>query len=303
MSDEIPGSPYGEPWQWPEQVWRPIVERVRAGRSMAPRSWPGQARCAVALSFNAGHEAVPLGEGDEGPMRMSQGEFGAQRGMARIRTLLQREAIPATFFYPAVSALLHKDEVRGVAQDGHEIGIHSWIHERRALLPFEAERDLSLRAAEALDGLAGRPCVGIRVAGRDFSANTMVIIREMALLYDSSLMADDDPYELLADNDPTGVVEVPAEWIRDDSAYFDMQRFGTLRPHTSPSAVDGIFRAEFDGAHAEGGLFQLTLHPHVIGHRSRVAMLERLIRHIKARGGVWFGTHAQVARWCLEHGE
>ena len=31
---------------------------------------------------------------------------------------MQREAIPVTFFYPAVSALLHQDEVRGVAADG-----------------------------------------------------------------------------------------------------------------------------------------------------------------------------------------
>ena len=50
--------------------------------------------------------------------------------MPRLRALMQREPIPVSFFYPAVSALLHQDEVRGVAADGHEIGIHSWIHER-----------------------------------------------------------------------------------------------------------------------------------------------------------------------------
>ncbi len=302
MSDEIPGHPYGEPWQWPEQVWRPIVERVRAGRSLAPKSWPGGARCAVALSFDADHETIPLRDADESPMWISQGQYGSQRGMPRIRALLQKEAIPATFFYPAVSALLHPDEVRGVARDGHEIGIHSWIHERNTGLPFEAERDLSLRSAEVLDSLAGRPCVGMRTASWDFSPHTLVIIREMGLLYDSSLMADDEPYELLADNDPSGVVELPPEWIRDDAVYFNMHRFSALRPYTAPSAVEEIFRAEFDGAYAEGGLFLLTMHPHVIGHRSRMPVLARLIRHIKARGDVWFGTHEQVARWCLEHG-
>ncbi len=302
MSDEIPGSPYGEPWQWPEQVWRPMVERVRAGRSLAPKTWPGGARCAVALSFDADHETTPLRDADESPMRISQGHYGSRRGMPRIRALLQREAIPATFFYPAVSALLHRDEVRGVAADGHEIGVQSWIHERNAELLFEAERDLLLRAAEVLDTLAGRPCVGMRTASWDFSPNTMVIIKEMGLLYDSSLMADDDPYELLADEEETGVVELPPEWLRDDAVYFNMQRFSALRPYTAPSAVEEIFRAEFDGAYAEGGLFQLTLHPHVIGHRSRMPVLERLVAHIKARGNVWFGSHEQVARWCLEHG-
>ncbi|MCC6716353.1 MAG: polysaccharide deacetylase [Acetobacteraceae bacterium] len=302
MSEEITGLPYGEPWQWPEQVWRPIVERVRAGRSLAPKAWPGGARCAVALSFDADHETIPLRDADESPMRISQGQYGARRGMPRIRALLQHQAIPATFFYPAVSALLHPEEVRGVAADGHEIGIHSWIHERNTTLPFEAERDLSMRAAEVLDTLAGRPCVGMRTASWDFSPHTLVIIREMGLLYDSSLMADNEPYELLADNEATGVVELPPEWIRDDAVYFNMHRFSALRPYTPPSAVEEIFRAEFDGARAEGGLFLLTMHPHVIGHRSRLPLLARLIAHIKASGDVWFATHEQVARWCLEHG-
>ena len=279
-----------------------MVERVRAGRSLAPSSWPGGARCAVALSFDADHETIPLRDADESPMRISQGHYGSRRGMPRIRALLQREAIPATFFYPAVSALLHPEEVRGVAGDGHEIGLHSWIHERNTALPFEAERDLSMRAAEVLDAMAGRPCVGMRTASWDFSPNTMVIIKEMGLLYDSSLMADNEPYELMSDGEATGVVELPPEWIRDDAVYFNMHRFSALRPYTAPSAVEEIFKAEFDGAYIEGGLFLLTMHPHVIGHRSRMPVLERLVRHMKGRDGVWFGTHEQVARWCLEHG-
>ncbi len=299
MSDDI-GNPHGEPWQWPEQVWRPIVERVRAGRSLRPNAWPGGARCAVTISFNADHEAGPLGTSDESPGRLSQGEYASRRAMPRIRDLLQKEGVPATFFYPAVAALLHPEEVRGVARDGHEIGIHSWIQELNSHLPYEAERDLSLRAAEVLDTLAGTPCVGIRAASWDFSPHTLVIIKEMRLLYDSSLMADDEPYELLNDSEPTGVVELPTEWIRNDEAYFNMHRMGALRPYTPPGAVEDIFIAEFEGAWAEGGLFQLTLHPHLIGHRSRLPVLERLIRHIRARGGSWFGTHEQVARWCLE---
>ena len=292
--------PHGEPWQWPEDIWRGMVERARAGRSLAPTRWPDGARCAVALSFDADHETIPLRDADDSPMRISQGQYGARRGVPRIRALLQREQIPATFFYPAVSGLLHPQEVRGVAEDGHEIGIHSWIHARNTNLALEVERDLSLRAADTLERLSGRRPVGMRTASWDFSANTLQIIAEMGLLYDSSLMADDDPYELLSHGVPTGIVELPPEWIRDDAVYFNMQRFSGLRPYTPPSAVEEIFTAEFEGAFAEGGLFLLTMHPHVIGHRSRIALLERLIRTIKGRGKVWFATHEQVARWCLE---
>jgi peptidoglycan/xylan/chitin deacetylase (PgdA/CDA1 family) len=43
-------------------------------------------------------------------------------------------------------------------------------------------------------------------------------------------------------------------------------------------------------------MFILTMHPHIIGHRSRMAMLDRLVTHIRARPGVWFATHEQIAR-------
>lgn len=87
------------------------------------------------------------------------------------------------------------------------------------------------------------------------------------------------------------------EWIRDDAIYFNMNRFQALRPYTPPTAVLDIFQREFDRAHAEGGLFLLTLHPHVIGYRSRLFILEELIEHMQAQSGVWFATHEQVARY------
>src|ERR1700744_4944678 len=147
--------PEGEPWQGAQATWRRIVGRARAGRSLKPKAWPDGARCAVAISFDADHETIPLRDGDESPMRISQGQYGNRQATPRIRKLLEREQVPASFFYPAVSALLHPDEVRGVASEGHEIGIHSWIHERNTSLPFMAERDLTMRAADVLERVSG----------------------------------------------------------------------------------------------------------------------------------------------------
>jgi peptidoglycan/xylan/chitin deacetylase (PgdA/CDA1 family) len=293
-----PTHPAGDPWTWPEPVWRGIVGRARAGRSLRPRHWPNGARCAVALSFDADHETIPLRDGDESPMRISQGQYGARAAMPRIRALLAREGVKASFFYPAVAALLHPDEARGVAEDGHEIGIHSWIHERNTVLTHAVERELAFRAADTLERVTGQRPVGMRTASWDFSPHTLAIIREMGLLYDSSLMADDDPYELTADGEPTGIVELPPEWIRDDAVYFNMHRFGGLRPYTPPSAVAEIFLAELEGTYAEGGLYILTMHPHHIGHRSRMPVLETVIAAAKAKGDCWFATHAEVAAWC-----
>jgi peptidoglycan-N-acetylglucosamine deacetylase len=42
------------------------------------------------------------------------------------------------------------------------------------------------------------------------------------------------------------------------------------------------------------------MHPHLTGHRSRTAMLERLVAYMKGKPGVWFATHEQIARYVKE---
>lgn len=291
-------SPACDPWQWEEATWLGIVVHVRAGRSLKPGRWKGGARFAVALSFDADHETLELRFGGKSFGKLSQGQYGGRVGTPRILRLLEKHGVPATFFMPAVSALLHPDEPRAIASDGHELGIHSWIHEFNSTLPYEAERNLAFRAREVLARLSGAEPVGMRTASWDFSPSTLEIIREMGLVYDSSLMADTEPYELLENGEPTGIVEIPVEWIRDDAVYFNMDRMSALRPYTSPDAVFEIFRRELEGAHQDGGLFVLTMHPHVIGHRSRIWILEEIIRLARALDGVWFATHAEVARYC-----
>jgi peptidoglycan/xylan/chitin deacetylase (PgdA/CDA1 family) len=159
-----------------------------------------------------------------------------------------------------------------------------------------------MRAADVLEQVTGVRPVGIRTPSWDFSPNTLAITREMGLIYDSSLMADVDCYELLMNGENSGVVELPVEWIRDDAVYFNMNRFAALRPYTPPADVFEIFKKEFDGAYREGGLFQLTMHPHISGYRSRIWILDELIRYIRSHADVWFATHADIVRYVKAHG-
>jgi peptidoglycan/xylan/chitin deacetylase (PgdA/CDA1 family) len=291
-----------QPWQWPEEHWRKLVNQVRAGKSFKPKSWKGGARCAVALSFDSDHETNELRDGGKSIGRMSWGQFGARVGVPRIADLLRKYDVKATFYVPAVAALLHPDEQRALVAEGHEIGIHGWIHELNSVLPYENERDLMLRSADTLEQITGKRAVGMRTPSWDFSPGTLAIEKELGLLYDSSLMADEDCYELLLHGEPTGIVELPVEWVRDDAVYFIMHRFQSLRPYTPPSDVFDIFRREFEAAYEAGGIFQLTMHPHVITHRSRIWIVEELIRLAKSKGDCWFATHEDVVRWAKEHG-
>ncbi len=290
-------------WRWPEERWRTVVNKVRAGRPLCPATWRHGSQVAVALSFDVDQETSTLRDGKTSPALLAQGEYGSRAGLPRILKMLDRHAIPASFYIPGVSALLHPDDVRCIADAGHEVGLHGWIHERNSNLAEADERELTHRAADVLHKLAGKPPVGLRTASWDFSAATLKIIRDMGLLYDSSLMGDDEPYELLEDDEPTGVVELPVEWIKDDYPYFGMDRLSPIRPYTAPSLVGEIWRREFDGAYGERGLFLLTMHPHIIGHRSRMSVLEELIQHMRSRPGVWFATHEQIARYVKEHAD
>jgi len=264
-----------EPWQWPEERWRGIVNRVRAGRPLRPQRWPGGARCAVALSFDSDHETNELREAGESIGRLSQGQYGNRQGIPRILEILRKHGTPASFFVPAVTALLYPDEQKRVVAEGHEVAIHGWIHERNSDLPREAERDLQMRSADVLEKVTGVRPVGIRTPSWDFSPNSLAITKEMGLVYDSSLMADVDCYELELNGKPTGVVELPVEWIRDDAVYFNMNRFASLRPYTPPADVFDIFKREFDAAYDSARALVEVFEPQLAGRWLAVAGLDR----------------------------
>ena len=291
----------GEPWQWDEPTWRGYAELVQAGRSLAPARWPNGAKAVVALSFDADHETPSLRDGKTSPGLMAAGTYGARAAVPRILKMLAARDIPATFFMPAVSALLHPDEPRRYIDEGHELALHGWIHERNLLLDGPDERELALRAADTLEKLTGVRPTGIRTPSWDFSPTTLAVIKELGLIYDSSLMADDDPYELLDRGEATGIVELPVDWIRDDAPYFMMDRYTALRPYAVPREVVTVWRDEFAAAYAAGGIFQITLHPHIIGHRSRLVVLEELLDEIAGHSDIWYATHLDVARYLLDY--
>jgi peptidoglycan/xylan/chitin deacetylase (PgdA/CDA1 family) len=290
-----------EPWQWPEAHWRRLVSRVRAGRTLRPKQWKGGARCVVALSFDSDHDTSELRDGGKSIGRLAWGQYGNRVGVPRILALLEKYGATASFYVPAVTAMLYPDEQKRIVDGGHEIGIHGWIHELNSVLAIDDERDLMLRSLDAIEKITGQRPYGLRSPSADFSENTLRLLQETGLEYDSSLGADDDCYELLINDKPSGIVEVPFEWVRDDAVYFMMNRFQGLRPYTPPADVFDIFKRELDAAYAEGGFFNLTMHPHIITYRSRIWIVEEIIKYARSLGDVWFASHGEVARWVRDN--
>jgi peptidoglycan/xylan/chitin deacetylase (PgdA/CDA1 family) len=289
-------------WQWQFPEIADLVNKVRAGRDLTPKRWPNNGRVAVALSFDFDTETLFLRSGQVSPQPLSRGEYGARAAMPRILQLLEKQKIPASFFVPVVSAQLHEAEVDAILKSPlkHEIGVHGWVHEVLSSLTGSEERDLTRRAFDFWTQKLGRKPIGIRCPSWDFTKDTLPLIAEMGFLYDSSLMGDDRPYEIVAQGKPTGIVELPVEWILDDFAYYSYDRPTSAYYRVGDTDVYEVYKAEFDKAYEEGTMFLLTMHPQITGHRSRIVVLEKLIAYMKSKPGVWFATHEQVAKAAAE---
>ncbi len=272
-----------------------VKPALTTGRRLAPEVWPGNARVAVAVTFDLDNE-FPLT--DLLPLPIATGAYGALEGMPRILRLLDQHQIPASFYVPTGSAILQPQLIPSILDVGcHEIGLHGWQHELvTGLSGPEEERQLLQEQIEFMRRETGKTPAGYRAPSLAITVDTPRLLVECGLQYDSSLVGRDDCYELLSQGEPTGLVEVPNNWLLIDYYYLHMDDVyqGVL---PSPDEVYKVYAAEFEGALEEGGLFMLTLHPHVIGRRSRIRMLDRLLGYIRARPDVWFATVEQIAAY------
>jgi peptidoglycan/xylan/chitin deacetylase (PgdA/CDA1 family) len=278
---------------WNERQLREAVDLARVGRKLTPKSWPNGARVAVCLSFDDDTEAPQLRDGNTSPTSLSAADFGAESGTPRILKMLDHYQIPATFFVTAVDATLHPDMIPSILKSGrHEVGVHGWIHEFTPRLAAGEEERLLDQAIEYLTRATGKRPVGYRAPSWAFSPVTLDLIQKKGFLYDSSLQALDEPYEIVSRGKPTGIVELAIDWTLTETPYL-----GQNGRMPSPTLLYQLYKEEFDGAYAEGTLFVLTLHPFLTGHRAPMRHLDEFVAYMKSKPGVWFATGSQIAQY------
>src|SRR5207253_10691578 len=109
------------------------------------------------------------------------------------------------------------------------------------------------KAFDLLAKAAIKRPVGYRAPTWAFSEHTLDLVRKSGFLYDSSLMAMDEPYEVMSNGEATGLVELAIDWTLTETPY--LGRGGTM---PSPEKPLRLHRGEFDGAYVDGTLFVLT---------------------------------------------
>lgn len=272
-----------------------IVNQYRAGDDLTPSEWPGGARVAVLFSVDIDNETMWLSEGVSDPSKMAYTEYGGRRGMARLTGVFDDHEIPVTFFIPAVSLKIAPGMSGIINEAGHhEVALHGWIHDYSILLTEEEHRDSLRRSIDYLEQVFGERPVGYRAPAALMAPHTAKLLNEMNLLYDSSMLADDRPYELMAEGESTGIIELPLSFNTEDSM-LDNQFENTFSQVLTPRDVLQIYKDEFDVTHREGGMMTFVIHPHVSGRKAQSLVFLELIEYMKTKDGVWFGTHQQAA--------
>ena len=232
-------------------------------------------------------------------------------GTQRVLELLDRYDIRSTFLVPGHTALAYPDLIREIVARGHELAYHGWMHEDARDFDVAGQRLIIERGLEALDHVAGVRPRGHVAPAWNMSEHTMDLVDEFGFEFDGSRMSTDmvpvyvrKGDRWLADGayqfgELTDVVGIPVAWQMDDVPIFEFV-WGQIPGLAPPSAAEEMWTGEFDYAYANcpGGVYNLTIHPQVIGRGSRLMMLERVVRRAAEHSDVHFGRQSEyVDAW------
>lgn len=120
------------------------------------------------------------------------GSEPVRRDLVEARRLLQAVGVRCTFFFPARSAELLRDQVEALRAEGHEIGCHGLTHdpsENYGRLPRQAQETLLTEATRRLTGVLGQPPVSFRAPVFKLSRDTIRVLEALGYRTDLSVTA------------------------------------------------------------------------------------------------------------------
>mgnify|MGYP000070742683 FL=1 len=263
-----------------------------------PIEWPEGKRCAAAVTFDIDADSLIRNAApDDADLRLqpvSMGRYGPTVAVPRILETYRRLGLRQTFFMPGWVMETYPATVEAILEGGHEIGHHSWCHEDPMEHSDEREAELFERALEVHVKMTGRKPRGYRAPVYSLTPPMVDRLIAHGFLYDSSMMADDLPYQV---HRPSGsLIELPPHWGTDDWPPFaHFAEIDYLMPVRGPS--DGIrpFIEELEAAHEAGGFWMAVLHPFLTGRLARWREMEKHLERYVAKSDVWFAPLEEIA--------
>jgi peptidoglycan/xylan/chitin deacetylase (PgdA/CDA1 family) len=258
--------------------------------------------------------------GEDSPDDISRGMFAGEVGSLRLLKLFERFGIKTTWFIPGHSIETFPQQMKAVAQAGHEIGIHGYSHENPIAMTPEQEEAVLDKCIDLVTKLQGKRPTGYVAPWWEFSAVSNDLLIKKGIKYDHSLMHHDfQPYYVrvgdswtkidyskkpeswmkpLVRGHETDLIEIPGSWHLDDlPPMMFIKKAPNSHGFVSPYAIEEMWRDQFDWVYREYdyAVFAMTIHPDVSGRPHVLMMLERLYHHIIRHPGVRFCTMNEMA--------
>ena len=238
----------------------------------------------------------------------------------RLLRLFERLGVTTTWFVPGHSIETFPEQMRTVAEAGHEIGMHGYSHENPIAMTPEQEEAIFDKCIEVIEEISGRRPVGYVAPWWEFGAKTNELLVKKGIKYDHSLMHNDyHPYyarvgdawtkidygqhpsawmKPLVRGEETDLIEIPASWYLDD---LPPMLFIKAAPNShgfvNPRDIEDIWRDQFDWVYREYdyAVLPFTIHPDVSGKPQVLMMLERIHAHMVKHPGVKFMKMEDIA--------
>lgn len=258
--------------------------------------WPDANQCAVVITVNFDGESVERSTKPDEPLwgRDSYGRYPANVGARRILDLFHRYNVRATFFIPGWDAEHYPVIMEQIADAGHEVAGHGFVHEDFSTLPVEHQEAVLARSEETFRRVFGATPIGWRAPNGLMTQATRPLLAARGYRYDSSFCDDDVPY-VVADDQGRRLVEIPVFSSGSDRPYYMHRRM--------PTVVRDAWREELSAVYEVGGVFNLTIHPRSddgSGRAVRLNAVEALLQTVLDYPRIWRATCGEVAAWALQ---
>jgi peptidoglycan-N-acetylglucosamine deacetylase len=281
---------------------------------------PKEILCAFGVDVDAVAGWLGSYGGEDSPDDISRGLFAGEVGSPRLVGLFKKYNLRTTWFIPGHSAETFPDQMKAVANAGHEIGVHGYSHENPIAMTREQEEAILDKCLDVLSKLSGKRPTGYVAPWWEFSPVTNELLLERGIKYDHSLMHNDfHPYYVrvgdtwtkidyskhpdawmkpLVRGKETDLIEIPASWYLDDlPPMMFIKKAPNSHGFVNPRHLEESWRDQFDWVYRENdyAVFTMTIHPDVSGRPQVLLMLERLIEHIQKHDGTKFLTFDAIA--------
>jgi peptidoglycan/xylan/chitin deacetylase (PgdA/CDA1 family) len=258
--------------------------------------------------------------GEDSPADISRGLFAGEVGTMRLLDLFGRWGIKTSWFVPGHSMETFPEQMKRVADAGHEFGVHGYSHENPIVLTPDQEEAILAKCIGLIEQLTGRRPSGYVAPWWELSPATAGLLLKYGFLYDHSLFHNDfTPYYVrvgdrwtkieyskhpdtwmkpLQRGTITDLIEMPASWYLDDlPPMMFIKKAPNSHGFVNPRQLEEIWRDQFDWVYREMeyAVFPITIHPDVAGKPQVLLMLERLYLHMSAQPGVRFMPLVEMA--------